>query len=342
MKLGNLLLFTALIVTIKALAMNEIGNVDNLNVKIPNFENKFNLLQYNVDQAVREEKFENTKWKNRSPLVRKLIDEVSADIVCLQEMRKLPDNPSIEKFLADFDNYRSVVFFRNPSEMAFGQAILYNQKKFFLVNSFQKWLSDNQNEVSDTFAQKSDAAWGSTVVCAKFLPIHNGKVIKNAKPLWVFNTHFALDEIVKTKSCYKLLEIVKEIANSDPYIVCGDFNFFPDKDGSKQRAILATVMKDLGKGAVTLGGRLIEGTFVGYEHDEFKADLNNMISRLDHIWGSKGVETEGPVVLYTKTMKNPEPKELTTRDLPSDHLPLKASIKILTSTIEGQEKNECK
>ena len=157
--------------------------------------------------------------------------------------------------------------------------------------------------------------------------MEEGKIVANLPPFWVFNVHFGLEEDLKTKSCHKLLEIVKDATKGQEFIICGDFNFFPDRDGNKQRAILTAELKDLGRGAKTLSGKECEGTFVGYEHDEFKADLKNMISRLDHIFASTKVTGHSPV-LYTKTMLDVEPVELTTRDTPSDHLPLFININI--------------
>ena len=101
----------------------------------------------------------------------------------------------------------------------------------------------------------------------------------------------------------------------------------PDKDSEKQRQILTSTFKDLGKGAKTLGGKSVEGKFIGYEHDTFKADLNNMKSRLDHVLCSKNVVGINPT-LYTKTMLDQEPVELTTRDYPSDHLPIVIDLTI--------------
>lgn len=76
-----------------------------------------------------------------------------------------------------------------------------------------------------------------------------------------------------------------------------------------------------------MGGKHVEETFVGFEHDEFKADLTNMVGRLDHIFGSSHILGTNPT-LYTKTMLNVEPQELTTRDYPSDHLPLLLDVTI--------------
>ena len=291
----------------------------NTNLYTQSTSSGLKLLQYNVDQAVREEAFEKTKWVNRSCRVKALIKEVDADIVCLQEFRLLPGVDEMpEQFLASF-RYRFVIDYRNASPMAFGQAILYDPKKFYALKTVKKWLSATPDVISDICGH------GSIVSGVQFCRVHDGKVISDAAPFWVFNTHFGLQEELKTQSCHVILKIVEELVPEDQCaLICGDFNFFPDRDGNKQREILTAKWTDFGN-AVTLSGKPLEGTFVGYEHDEFKADLNNMVSRLDHVFGCGHIGTftlaKNPV-LYTKTMLEVEPEELTTRDYPSDHLPL--------------------
>ena len=68
-----------------------------------------------------------------------------------------------------------------------------------------------------------------------------------------------------------------------------------------------------------------------YDTDDFKADLTNMQSRLDHVWIwdiSERIQVSTPT-LYTKTMLPEEPEELTTRHYPSDHLPLRVYVTIM-------------
>lgn len=311
-----------------------VKNIDQLNVLADNPLLRFKLLTYNVDQAEREEKYEATKWVNRISKVVKLVKNISPDIACLQEMRVLKNSPSINEFLAKFKKYRHFVAYKNPQDMAFGQATLYNPKKFFPLIIFPKYLSHTPHEVSDTYTLNPDRAFGIMVLCVKFMPVYKDKIVKNASPLWVFNTHFPLDEEVKTKCSEALVKLVKEVAGDEPFVICGDFNFFPDRDGDKQRTIITKHFKDLGKDAKTSQGALaIEGTFVGYEHDLFKAIVNSeskfseMNSRLDHVFSSQNLEKDENAILYTETTLEPEPKELSERNnLPSDHLPLMVSI----------------
>jgi endonuclease/exonuclease/phosphatase family metal-dependent hydrolase len=289
---------------------------------VTSYQKSFKFMTYNVDQAVREEQFPSTKWEVRRDRIAKLIDEVDADIVCLQEMRELENSMSVKDFLHQFKQYQYVLKYRNPSKLSFGLAILYKPEKFFAMDTLVRWLSDTPDIPSDNWSPNN--GFGSNVLCQKFIPVVDQKCVFGSRPLWILNTHFGLDEELKTKSCQKLVEIIRDVIDGCPFVLSGDFNFFPDRDGPKQRSIITEHFVDAGQGAITLNGKQIEGTFIGYDHDNFKADLNNINSRLDNIFVS-GV-THGRAILYTKTMMDVEPPELTTRDFPSDHLPIVIDI----------------
>ena len=133
--------------------------------------------------------------------------------------------------------------------------------------------------------------------------------------------------------------IIKEVCDDERAIVAGDFNFFPDRDGGKQRAILthsnmlAITLWDVGGkmwNETSQTSRPLEGTFVGYDHDEFKCkDLSQPSSRLDHIFLKGDVMVASHLKLCTETMLVPEPPELSCRDLlPSDHLALLVELQL--------------
>lgn len=296
------------------------------------------LLQYNVDQAMREEKHEETKWVNRRDRIRDLINEVNADVVTLQEFRSLPGvDETPEQFLASFAQYRFVIDYRNSQPLAFGQAILWKPTKFYCVETAKRWLSDTPTIPSDTWstAAAGTTGFGTILNGVRLVPVNqtDGKIIGRNNAFWVFNAHFALDEKVKTESCHSVLRSMDEIARGESFTFSGVLNFFPDRDGAKQRAILTNFpLQDLGASSVTLQGQQIGGTFIGFEHDEFKADLRNMISRLDHIFlgGAKQQikSTHAPLLVYNKTMLPEEPAPFTTRMYPSDHLPLVADLQL--------------
>jgi len=300
----------------------------------------FTLLQYNVDQAMREEKYEATKWVNRSARIRALILKVNADIVTLQEFRALPGvDETPEQFLASFSPaYRYVIEYRNSQPLAFGQVTMWKADRFYPLEVAKRWLSDTPSIPSDTWGVISGTKVGSTgfgtiVNGVRFAPIHEGKFIYGATPFWVFNTHFQLDEHVKTQSCHSVLRSMREIIGNanEAFTLSGDFNFFPDRDGATQRAILTSELQDLGVKMNTLEQKELHGTFVGYDHDEFKADLGNMVSRLDHIFlgGAPRIESRSEwLLVYNRTMLENEPEPFTTRSYPSDHLPLVAFLSL--------------
>ena len=289
------------------------------------FKPVIKFCTYNIDQAVREEQYENTKWNVREPKILELIKEMNADIYCLQELRCLKGCPTPEEFLIKIKGYKFVVGFRNPSGLAFGNAIVYNPKKLYLSKYEIKWLSDTPDEPSDNWSKDGR---GAIVLCAQFYVVKDEKVVENIEPFWVFNTHFLLEEDIKTKSSIVLTKIISMYKGK--FILSGDFNFFWDKEGDKQRNILADFI-DVGKNAKTLKGSTNNSTFIGYEQDEFKSSLTEMKSRLDHIFTSKDMVTENPIIytrsLYYKDMKEDIENELTHRNYPSDHLPIVTDIK---------------
>ena len=291
----------------------------------------YRVLQYNVDQAVREEGYKATEWNSRKHAIRKLILSIDADVICLQELRQLPKvDESPEEFLAGLcgKTYRFVIDYRNATTLSFGQAILYKISKFYAIKHTTKWLSATPDVCSDP-----SNGFGYIVNSLCLHPVQNGLLVYGADPITVFNTHFGLDEGLKTNSCYWLKDIVSGTAFHN-FVVCGDFNFFSDRDGNSQRAILADVWQDLGKGATYTGvSKTHEGTFIGYAHDEFKSQLTNLTSRLDHICSSRdGVEKIGEAQVLVKTMseeidKTGELDEF--RRYPSDHFPLVVDIRVV-------------
>jgi endonuclease/exonuclease/phosphatase family metal-dependent hydrolase len=325
--------------------------------------NLLTVLQYNVDMAKVEEKYENTKWSNRSGRVIKTIRESGADIVCLQELRKLPSEhssdpdlrsgyPPITVFLSnvkfvssrsdsELEEYKFELAYRNSEPGAFGQAILYNPEKWMVVDTKRVWLNQVDEYTNPDYEYMAFGVLFRNVV-PDTTPNSRNKTKPGDKQLFVWNVHFGMDEQVKTDSCKTLLRLRNEIYPEVPTLICGDFNFFDDRDGKQQRELLTAFNRvtrigndrqslvDFGENMVTSQNQTqISGTFVGFEHNEFKAPLPGLASRLDHVFGSPGdFELDSTPVLLTKTYIDPEPEELTSRDLPSDHLALKVVLRL--------------
>lgn len=316
----------------------KVTNLNKIQCSIQNYKNHFKLMTYNIDQAVREEEHAKTKWEVRKNRIKALIQEVNADIVCLQELRQLyEDSDPPEVFLGELSRlgYESFLVRRNPSRMAFGNAILWKSSRFIATHRDTMWLSDTPWEVSVTESW-SPNTWGATVSGVFLQSVHERRVIDNVPGFWVWNTHFLLEEKFKFRACEFLVSYFggdRRTRNS-PWILCGDFNFFmplPNSSekvfGDEQRKVLTDGgFQDLSKNAQTLGGKTIDGTFFGYDHDPFKSNLSEMHSRLDHVFGSTYISVHS-AIQYTRSMsdditfEDDVANELTHRNYPSDHLP---------------------
>lgn len=309
-------------------------DIDHIQTLAPtSYTRVLKLEQYNVDNALRSERAEVSRWFNRSKRVYDSITQQNADIVSLNELRELDDRLPVKMFLAQFNQYNHIYNRKNPNKIAFGQAILFNPDKLYPLESLCKWLSETPNQVSDY----KEKGLGTMVLCVKFAHVEKGKIIRNMAPLWVFNVHFpAVGEEAKTACCYKLIEVIKGIAQGEPYVVLGDFNTYFDMDGFKQRSILSENMLNITDNLETEAGKKVTGTFIGTDLDEQKKPfpLAENMSQLDYIYIAKDnpyiQRVEDKATVVTKTMLEVEPEELTSRQLPSDHLPVLASIKVFS------------
>lgn len=280
------------------------------------------LTSHNAN-AVRDEANPKTAWKNRRDRVKALLLKIDADIICLQELRILDITP--ETWLAEFTDYRFDIVYCNATKLGFARAILYKLDKLMPVDRTCIWLSDSPDSPSDFVDSQGKQGYGSVLQGIHFLRVHDGKVDPNS-PIRVYNAHLGMDELVKTQSCALLAAFGDR---TRPRILAGDFNFFADKDGRSQYETLAKNWDNLAIGRITSqSGLAIQGTFVGYEADAFKASQPVNFGVLDHIFtcGFEGSDAR----VHTETMLQVEPNELTERDsLPSDHLPLSVIVEEL-------------
>lgn len=285
------------------------------------------FMTWNVDQSRRDQAFETTKWEIRSRYVTTGIRNISADLIHLQEMRHLENNPTPEAWLANLDEkYRFVLAYRNATSSAFGQATVYHKNRLFPLRTVQRWLSDTPTKPSDTWPDASGATGtGSVVLFVEFAFVERGLIVESAPSFWSVNVHFPMDETLKTRSCHLLLQLIHDITAGAPVILSGDFNFFHDggRLGAEHRAIMESALTNITTRMITSQeGRAIVGTFVGYPHDaHFAQDTRNPDSQLDYIF-THNVTPEGEVVVQTETYRQEsEIPELTQAyQLPSDHL----------------------
>lgn len=289
-------------------------------------------------------------WLSRSGRIEALIKKYNPDIVCIQELRKLPGtrNPIIWLYEAFGDDYEIFETSRNGSPLAFGQAIMWKRDKFSSVAFDKKWISPTP-EIPSNGYQSGNKGFGQIATGVLLQRCYKEKFVRNTEPFWIYNVHLLLEEDLKTKSCIMLGELSRQLKY--PCIFAGDFNLFPDKDGDKQFDILRGYFTDCTRGSVTSQEKMpLRGTFIGTQSDKFRRKIEEirqdvsleekqedtrriLDSKLDQIIGSKQIALEGTPLILTETMLDKEPREFDVMkdgelniDYPSDHMPIFTSV----------------
>jgi endonuclease/exonuclease/phosphatase family metal-dependent hydrolase len=175
-------------------------------------------------------------------------------------------------------------------------AILYNYKKFDLLEQHTFWLSPTPLKPSKGW----DAAYPRICTYGLF------KSKKTAKKIWVFNTH--LDHIGKKAREESVHLIVKKIAHANtdnyPLILMGDFNAEPE---SNPITYIKTKLNDSKEISIVkpFGP---DGTFNAFQFNK------PVTRRIDYIFISKNNN-----IKVNKYAVLSDSKEL---KYPSDHLPV--------------------
>lgn len=268
--------------------------------------NEFKFATFNIDQARREEGYEETKFDVRWPLLKKMIQDANADILCLQELRNLETSSiKVSDLLYQVSqlgyDYKHAYY--GPEHISFAQAIFYKRDMFFVTGMDVQLLplADDEKKPNE-----------SRIVLSLRL-----RVISTGKEFIVCTTHFGLEEHEKDASCRVLKNQLDSFTQKDlPYLCAGDYNFFDDRDGGKHRAIMLESSKDL---AYPLSNA--SGTFMGFKHDAFNQPYERM-SRLDHIFvNDKVVAMEEAYVFGDLEL-------VKKREYPSDHLMIVLKVSI--------------
>lgn len=80
--------------------------VSKLESVVPDFRRALKIVTFNVNAALEAQKTPDTCFNVRAPriiaLIKELIEKQGADIICLQELRNLPDSMTVDQFLAHF------------------------------------------------------------------------------------------------------------------------------------------------------------------------------------------------------------------------------------------------
>lgn len=270
----------------------------------------FSMLCWNVDQARREEKEEQTKWDTRSPHVKQLIKSVKCDIVALLELRDLETSKeNWRQFLSHFPEYDHVSRRYCHFELTFAMTLMVDPKKFFIGDTRLHSYSDDQ--------QKSKIVMFVDLQCKHTL-----------KRFTIGVTHFDLPEDIKWVSVKKLRDLIS--TQQYPTMVYGDYNFFDDMDGIKQREYMLETCNDVAHPLIRIDTNVPEklsGTFIGFKHDEQKKSYEKM-SRLDHIFVPRTIDKQISIAIAdSPNMENYkfDNSSYESYTYPSDHLAIRVN-----------------
>lgn len=269
----------------------------------------YTFLGWNVGASRLEESWPATKWAKRAPRVLDLIRKTGADIVALVELRDI-SGLNWRSFIGELPQYDPVVRRYGPTS-GFAAGLLVDPEKFYVgdtrLHSFEAFPRNDRMVMFVDLMAKATGEWVTVGV-----------------------THFAMEEDLKSRAAEKIAVLLGRQAH--PTILYGDYNFFEDKDGARQRATILAGARDIahplhGPGSRMEGGRpsrILSGTFVGFPHDKFKKSPDSM-SRLDHVFvpardpGSGAIDA-GPAtspILDEYSLDNSSHEAYT---YPSDHL----------------------
>ncbi len=258
---------------------------------------KFRCFTWNINQAKREENYEETRFDNRWPKILEYIKEVKPDVFTLQELRNLEtskiDLPQILFQIAQL-GYDHKHAYYNETKFSFALAIFYDREKFFIRNHGSTILP------SSSIADKNDSRQLLMVELAS---------VKSKRCFWFATTHLSMIENEKKLAVECLVGLLSQITETKGSFLCaGDFNFFDDLDGKKHRAVLENIFPD-----VAYPLKNASGTFMGYAHDA-QAKPFDAMSRLDHIFYG------GNTLKFEPATVHGDLKLVENRKYPSDHL----------------------
>lgn len=240
------------------------------------------------------------RWPSRLPRVAEMIEEISADILGVQELYGSQLEELLPKISPDY------VFFSHPCKDGEMNGIFYKKRRFELVGSMVWYMRE-------TASDSSSETLTMVELCDK----------KTNKTFFVFNAHFAFSNIEKRQ--FQAEFVAKKVAlysKRYPVIFMGDLNTFPSRlDLQKFPAYDGDyVHKTLTEGGLCdakerslLGhlGPISTFTNEGEDSTPFKGKGTPGVF-LDHIYVTKGIKVLMHAVQSGKVEGH----------FPSDHMPV--------------------
>lgn len=155
-------------------------------------------------------------WLYRGPLMAQTLIDTNADIIGLQEARKI----QYECICSSLKGYGSFIDYRDSSEDPEGCPLFYNLSKFDLCSKGTFWLSETPEKISKD--------WGAACyrICSYAVLVRRS----DGKKLAVFNTHLDhISEEARIKGIRLVLKKLIEFGGM-PCVIMGDLNDFENSE----------------------------------------------------------------------------------------------------------------
>ena len=319
-------------------------NVDTRVVTDELTANKYKMIWRNLGNVP----LDDPRFVKRADRLKEHMKEINADIICFSECRdsEAIDNYEslpINKFLADIAQFRYEIYNQkgtttpNDPKKAFYLSILIDKTKFYVEQSKMIPISDNLfYPLTVNLNDFSKSSFNRSLHAIKLYPMTNNK-IHYLQPFWILTTHLNIPQQDNFNQSNWINNNIESITGGKPYILTGDFNYFPD-NCSEQELIMSEKHIDCFKGnAVEYAtNRRMDSTFVGFINDNFKNnniyDLNNS-NILDRVFINKNYNLhvtnqiiDTRLFLHKNEKYYEEENKLNRYDFPSDHFPLVFNI----------------
>ena len=178
-------------------------------VAAPALREDVTIVSYNIRYFNNNADFGKCHWYVRAKYVLKMIEKLSPDVLCLQEVHP-PQYAFLKKHLV---GYSSVIGYREDRGVhSEACPIFYNAERFTLLDSGTFWLSDTPDVMS-----KFEDSWHYRI--ASFAKLRD----KDGSVFTVFNTHpdYRIEE-VRIRQLAVLADRVRRTEGN--VVVTGDFN----------------------------------------------------------------------------------------------------------------------
>ncbi|MDH6534599.1 endonuclease [Parabacteroides sp. 52] len=273
------------------------------------------VASYNIRNANDGDARKGNGWKQRCPVVCKLIQYHDFDLFGSQEVL----HAQLNDMLDGLPGYASIGVGRDDGKEA-GEytPVFYKKERFDLLDSGNFWLAENT-----TYPNKGwDAALPRICTWGKFKDKTNGLNI------WFFNIHF--DHVgveARKQSSLLILKKIKEQCGTDAVILTGDFNVDQTNESYEILSNSGTLRDSYQNAQIVYAPN---GTFNGFDPNR-KTD-----SRIDHIFVTPHFVVERYGILTDTYRSAPVGGDATqaagtsSQDyvarVPSDHFPVAVTL----------------